>query len=232
MTTQSKNKSVYTGVVILIIGLVWLLRRMGVYLPYWVFSWETLLIAIGLIIGIDNKFRNPASYILIAIGSVFLIDDIFAINFNIFQYFWPLLVIGVGLTIIFQARFRGSRIAKSFQNVPGSGEQLDITSVFNGVKRNVDSKSFLGGEIVTIFGGTEINLMQADFEGTINLDSTVVFGGLKLIVPKNWEIRTEVTSIFGGVDDKRQSAVNVLPDDKVLVITGTVLFGGLDIVNY
>ena len=74
--------------------------------------------------------------------------------------------------------------------------------------------------------------MNADFNGLINLDCTVVFGGLKLIVPKNWEIRTEVTSIFGGVDDKRQSAVNVLPDDKVLVVSGTVLFGGLDIVNY
>jgi hypothetical protein len=68
MTAHSKNKSVYTGIVILVIGLIWLLRRMGVYLPYWIFSWETLLIAIGLIIGIDNKFRNPASYILIAIG--------------------------------------------------------------------------------------------------------------------------------------------------------------------
>jgi len=232
MTAQAKNKSVYTGVVILIIGVIWLLRRIGVYLPYWIFSWETLLIAIGVVIGIDNKFRNPASYILIAIGSVFLINDIFDVNFNIFQYFWPLLVIGVGLTIIFQSRFRGVRISKNYDNTLNHGEQLDITSVFNGVKRSVDSKSFKGGELVTIFGGTEVNLMNADFNGLINLDCTVVFGGLKLIVPKNWEIRTEVTSIFGGVDDKRQSAVNVLPDDKVLVVSGTVLFGGLDIVNY
>ncbi len=232
MTAQSKNKSVYTGVVILIIGIIWLLRRMGLYLPYWVFSWETLLIVIGLIIGIDNKFRNPASYILIAIGSVFLIDDVFNINFNIFHYFWPLLVIGVGLTIIFQSRFRGSRLRSNFSSNMNTGEQLDITSVFNGIKRNVDSKSFKGGEVVTVFGGAEVNLMNADFDGMINIDSTVVFGGLKLIVPKNWEVRTEVTSIFGGVDDKRQSAVNVLPDDKVLVVSGTVLFGGLDIVNY
>lgn len=232
MTAKSKNKSVYIGIIILLIGVVWLLRRMGVYLPHWIFGWETLLIAIGLIIGIDNKFRNPASYILIAIGSVFLIDDIFNIAFNIFHYFWPLLVIGVGLTIIFQSRLRGTRISTNFDESLNFGEQLDITSVFNGVKRNIDSKSFKGGEVVTIFGGAEINLMNADFSGMINLDATVVFGGLKLIVPKNWEVRTEVTSIFGGVDDKRQSAVNVLPDDKVLVVSGTVLFGGLDIVNY
>jgi predicted membrane protein len=230
MTAHSKNKSVYTGIVILVIGLIWLLRRMGVYLPYWIFSWETLLIAIGLIIGIDNKFRNPASYILIAIGSVFLINDIFQIEFNVFQYFWPLLVMGVGLTIIFQSRFRKSRAVIGSDS--NHGEQLDITSVFNGVKRNVNSKSFNGGDVVTIFGGAEINLMQADFEGQIQIDATVVFGGLKLIVPKNWEVRTEATSIFGGIDDKRQSAVNVLPDEKVLIISGTVLFGGLDIVNY
>ncbi len=230
MTAQKRNKSIYTGVVILLIGVVWLLRRAGLELPYWLFSWEMLLIAIGAVIGIDTKFKNPTSYILMIIGGVFLIDDVFGIPFRVMDYFWPLLVITVGLIIIFQSRIRAKRINI---NAGGSGDKLDSVSVFNGVKRNITSKSFQGGEVVTIFGGTELNLMQADISGHSHLEVTVLFGGAKLIIPRNWEVRPEVTTIFGGVDDKRLSAVEIVTeDDKILTITGTVVFGGLDIVNY
>lgn len=232
MSKANRNKSIYTGVIILVIGVIWLLRRLGVYLPHWVFSWEMLLIAIGVMVGIDNKFRNPSSYILIIIGGVFLIDDLFMIPFHIMEIFWPLLVIGIGLTIIFQSRIRKRRIEEMGTRDSSEGGKIDSVSVFNGVKKNIHSQDFSGGELVTIFGGSEINLMQSDFEGTVNLEVTAVFGGVKLIVPRHWEVRTEVTTVFGGVDDKRHSAVDVIPENKVLILTGTVLFGGLDIVNY
>ncbi len=232
MTAQKRNKSIYTGIAILIVGLIWMLRKMGVYMPYWLLSWETLLIGIGLFIGLDSKFKNPTSYILMTIGGVFLIDDIFGIPFRVMDYFWPLLVIIIGLVIIFQSRLRSKRMEFNSSG-PKDGAKLDSVSVFNGVKRQVNSKTFEGGEVVTIFGGTELNLMNADFVGHANLEITVLFGGAKLILPRNWEVRPEVTTIFGGVDDKRSSAIEIVTeDDKVLHITGTVVFGGLDIVNY
>jgi predicted membrane protein len=223
------NKTVYTGIVILGIGVIWFLRKMGVYMPHWFLSWEMLLIGIGLAIGFDNKFKNPSSYILIGLGSLFLIDDIFHINFSVWTYFWPLMVIIVGLVIIFQSRLRG-RKEDHFNGE--TSDKLDAVAIFNGTKRTVSSKNFAGGEVVTIFGGTEINMINADFEGTATLEITVLFGGAKLLVPKNWEVRPEVTSIFGGVEDKRHMSIEVMPDDKVLYITGTVVFGGLDIVTY
>tara|TARA_B100001115_G_scaffold183875_1_gene184119 strand:+ start:1006 stop:1614 length:609 start_codon:yes stop_codon:yes gene_type:complete len=202
---------------------------MNIYIPEWIWSFEMLLIGIGVAVGIDNKFRNPSSYILIGLGGLLLLDDIFYFDFNIWYYFWPLLVISIGLIIIFQSRFRAAKV----DNFSGNeADKLDSVAIFNGVKRSVNSKSFAGGEVVTIFGGTELNLMNADFEGTANLEMTVLFGGAKLFVPKNWEVRPEVTSIFGGVDDKRHSAIEVMPDNKVLYLTGTVVFGGLEIVNY
>ena len=122
----------------------------------------------------------------------------------------------------------GSRASGTY-----SGEDLiDSVSIFNGIKRTIMSKNFKGGETVTVFGGTEINLLQADFDKVAQLETTVVFGGLKLIVPKNWEVRSEVTSILAGVEDKRYSAVEVVPDEKTLVLTGAVIFGGIDIVSY
>ncbi|QNR25047.1 LiaF transmembrane domain-containing protein [Croceimicrobium hydrocarbonivorans] len=229
MSRHNRNKSIYVGVAILVIGVIMFLRKMNIYIPEWIWSFEMLLIGIGVAVGIDNKFRNPSSYILIGLGGLLLLDDIFYFDFNIWYYFWPLLVISIGLIIIFQSRFRAAKV----DNFSGNeADKLDSVAIFNGVKRSVNSKSFAGGEVVTIFGGTELNLMNADFEGTANLEMTVLFGGAKLFVPKNWEVRPEVTSIFGGVDDKRHSAIEVMPDNKVLYLTGTVVFGGLEIVNY
>lgn len=258
MTTEEFNKyrrrkGISAGLLIIAIGLLWLLRKMDLNLPGWLFEWETILIIAGIFIGFNSHFRNPVSWILIGIGSFFLIDDIFFIPVSIREYFWPLLVIFIGLLILIRPKkdprycrrpykhrlkeewkeeWSGYHRHHSGEAERDSANTIDSVCIFNGTKKTILSKNFKGGEIVTVFGGTEINMLQTDFEKTITLDTVVVFGGLKLIVPPNWEVRTNITSILGGVEDKRTSAVEVVPEDKVLVLTGVVLFGGLDIVSY
>ncbi len=56
---------------------------------------------------------------------------------------------------------------------------LDAISVFGGVKKNIMTKNFKGGEIINFMGGSENNLTQADFNGTIKIDTTNIFGGTK-----------------------------------------------------
>ena len=103
-----------------------------------------------------------------------------------------------------------------------------------GIKKNIFSKTFRGGDIVTIFGGTELNLTQADVPHRIVLDITQIFGGAKIIIPPHWKIHSEdVVSIFGSVEDKRP----ILPDvnydpTKLLILKGTNIFGGIDIKSY
>jgi hypothetical protein len=111
---------------------------------------------------------------------------------------------------------------------------LDSVNIFGGLKKNIISKDFQGGEIVTIFGGSELNLTQADVTGRITLEVTQIFGGIKLIVPPHWRIQSEeLVSIFGGVDDKRPILANPTYDEhRVLVLRGTNIFGGIDIKSY
>lgn len=85
---------------------------------------------------------------------------------------------------------------------------------------------FKGGDIVNIFGGTELNLTQADITGKVTIEITTIFGGTKLIVPANWEVKSEAVTIFGGLEDKRSASVMNSNGDKVLVLKGTVIFGG------
>jgi hypothetical protein len=59
-----------------------------------------------------------------------------------------------------------------------------------------------------------------------------MFGGTKLIIPGNWQVKSEATSLFGGFTDKRHIKPDQLISDKVLLIKGVVLFGGVEIKNY
>ena len=112
-----------------------------------------------------------------------------------------------------------------------SEDFIDTTAIFGGVHKKIVSKNFLGGDITTIMGGTELDLTQADFKGQVKLDVTQVMGGTKIIVPAHWEVRSEVSAIFAGFEDKRQQPAVINPE-KVLILSGTSVFGGIELKNF
>ena len=130
-------------------------------------------------------------------------------------------------------RPEGSEESSIYENVNYSSEDfIESTSIFGGIKKNILSKKFKGGDVVNIMGGTELNLMQADINGTVILEIVQIFGGTKLIVPAHWEVKPEMVALFGGIEDKRQMQNVTLNPDKILVLKGTTMFGGIDIRNY
>ncbi len=113
-----------------------------------------------------------------------------------------------------------------------SEDYIDSTSIFGGVKKNIISKNFKGGDITNIMGGSEIDLTQADINGIVTIDLTQVFGGTKLIVPSNWQVKAQMAAIFGGVEDKRSVQNTALDPNKILILDGTSIFGGIEIRSY
>lgn len=226
------------GLVIVAVGAVLLARQVGVDLPPWLFSWGMLLIVIGVYVGARHSFRDYGWLIPVFIGTVFLADKF--VDVHLMQYFWPLVVIFVGLVMILKPRGRNrEQFWRRWEQQQGAGLQssedvLDCVTIFGGVKKNIISKDFKGGEAVTCFGGTELNLMQADMNGKIVLELVQVFGGTKLIVPPHWRIQSEeLVSIFGGLNDKRPLPADTAVDSgKVLVLKGTCIFGGIDIKSF
>jgi hypothetical protein len=233
----SRTGRVIAGLIVVAVGLIFFFREAGYYFPRWIFSWEMLWIGLGLFIGFRTSFKNFIWLPLVVIGSILLIDDIFPYS-DISDYLWPMVIIAVGLFII----FRPGKKKINWQDwdarnsaMSASEDFLDSTVVFGGVKKNVISKNFRGGDVTSIFGGTDVNLMQADLNGKIVLDITNIFGGTKLIVPPHWKIETkDLVAIFGGIDDKRPqlSDTSMVDDNKVLVLDGTCLFGGIYIKSY
>lgn len=250
----NRSGKVWLGILIVGIGSLLLLRNFGLYMPYWLFKWSTLLIAIGLIVGIRHQFRNSAWFVMVLIGSFFALKDIFR-EYDMSNVVLPLMLVALGIYLIVKPKESGfwcrSHPSKKRSDPSGPAEEempkqeedrimdsldpndyIESVNVFGGSNQMVYSKNFKGGEVVAVFGGGDVNLSQANFEGQIKLECTVIFGGLKIVVPPSWKVRSEVTAIFGGVDDKRMIQPIEQYEDKVIVITGVVLFGGVEIKNY
>lgn len=242
-----KNGRTIAGIILVLVGGAFLARQMGLDLPQWLFDWPMFLIVLGIFIGAKHNFRKGGWWIVSLVGVVFLVNHQFP---GITHLFWPLVIILVGLVFIFRPRGRAFSAMGSGTGPSGSsygqdgifmddatefdsGDVIDSTSIFGGNKKIILSKDFKGGEITCIFGGTELNLMQADINGRVVLEVTQVFGGTKLLVPANWEVLSDMVAIFGGIEDKRLRDVNMEYDkNKVLMLKGTSIFGGIDIRSY
>ncbi|QQL49861.1 LiaF transmembrane domain-containing protein [Mucilaginibacter ginkgonis] len=109
---------------------------------------------------------------------------------------------------------------------------IDSTSVFGSVHKMILSKDFQGGEVINIFGGTELNFTQADINGKVFIDVTQLFGGIKLIVPPHWQVVSDMAAIFAGIDDKRRPGATALNPDKILVLKGTSIFAGVEVRSF
>jgi predicted membrane protein len=251
---------IWSGLFLLGAGFLLLAYKMGAPIPGWIFTWPVLLIVIGLFVGIKSRFHNPGSFIMILIGAIFFVDQsIPGIDFH--NYIVPAILIAVGLMFLFRPggsscsrhdrwQRRHVRMNSRFGIPPGNfsnnteattagneqfndnAEYLDVVSVFGGIKKNVQSKNFKGGEVVSFMGGSEINFMQADIQHPVELEVNNVFGGTKLIIPSNWDVKSEISAVFGGVDDKR-SFNNSIPDsNKIIRLKGSCVFGGIEVTNY
>jgi predicted membrane protein len=225
------------GIIVVVVGTLWLAREVGVEFPYWLFSWPMFLIALGLYIGARHSFRQWGWLIPVAIGTMFLVDDLIP-EINIGEFAWPITVICIGLFMIFRPRGGSNEFFKRWENKAShtkesSENMFESVTIFGEHKQQVLSKDFKGGESVCVFGGTEINLSQADITGRVAIEIVQVFGGTKLIVPGHWKIETEeLVCILGGLNDKRQTLNSVIDQNKVLVLKGTCIFGGIDIRSF
>lgn len=237
-TGNKKWGTSFIGVILLGVGVLLIMRQTGLPIPRWIFGWEMILIIVGIFVGIQTRFRDMGWLILVMIGTVFILKDVFY-YLPIREYFWPLIFVAAGLIFLLRPNLNRLKKNRETPSTPdpeispltNSSDVLDIAAVFGGIKQSVVSKDFRGGEIVSVFGGAEVNLSQADFTTLIELELVCVFGGVKLIIPPNWKIRSEAAAIFGGIEDKRPQSLDIA-HEKILVLKGTVIFGGIDIRSF
>lgn len=263
--TQNKPRSnkAIAGVVLLVVGAVLLLHQMDIFLfPFWLISWPTLLIVMGIYTGAKHNFRNSGWLIMVLVGTVWLLNTALP-GYHVDRITWPVVIIVFGFWMIVRRNHRWDKDKANWDKwnfhtpppvppvtpdpndpsatqaayTPGAAhslgdDYLDAVSVFGGVKKTILSKAFKGGDIVNIFGGAELDFTQSDINGRVVIDITQIFGGTKIVVPSNWQVVSDIAAVFASVDDKRLRSTASPNNDKILVLKGVSIFAGIDIRSY
>lgn len=233
----------FIGFILILAGLFWLLHRMKIeIIPSWLISGPVLMIALGLVFAIKTRFQKVAPLVITLLGLLWLNRKYDFIPFEYQYYLMPIAVMIIGIVFLLRPKKkwhekRGWSNNDEYscgrsQEMTDSSDKLVIDAVFCGSKKRVTSHNFQGGTINVVFGGSEINLSQADFEKEAELEISVTFGGLNLIIPSNWEVNMQLSTIAAGVEDNRPSSGLQVVPEKTLTLKGSVVFGGVEIQSH
>jgi len=184
-----------------------------------------ILIAIGINQLFSKGHSSSGAIILILIGVFFQLRNLDLLPGDIGNYFWPVLLIIVGIMILLGSS-KQDGIYKYKDNT------IDHFVVFSGLENKCVSKDFRGGSATVAFGGIDLDFREAELskEGAF-LELTAVFGGIEVRVPEHWKVVVKGVPIFGVWENKAKTSVADVENQPVLNIKCLVMFGGIDIIN-
>jgi len=113
---------------------------------------------------------------------------------------------------------------------PAARRGSRIVAVFGGASRKGAWRVPPTSEVVTVFGGADIDLRDAILPGReITIRAVSVFGGLSITVPPDMRVVDSGVAIFGGRDVSGESSESETPDSPVLRLQGACVFGGVSV---
>lgn len=123
--------------------------------------------------------------------------------------------------------FAAALIAKMTLKSKGdqSTEEIDLVTIVGGQEIVSSADPFYGGKVLTLFGGTLLDLRKAQPAPTgVHLDLAIVMGGFSLVVPSGWKVEFVGDLLGGGYDDATHPTSD--PDAPIVRVTGRIIFGG------
>ena len=87
------------GIILIILGGLWLIHEIGMEIPYPIYSWNTVVILFGLYLLIKNGLYQFWGYFLLVLGMLEFVDS--ELPFR--KYFWPISIISGGLYMLISA---------------------------------------------------------------------------------------------------------------------------------
>ncbi len=212
------------GGALIVIGGLLLLNQMGL-ITHWFNFWATVFVVAGVVnvLNAPNTEGTLWGVLLIAVGVVLELDQLGYLHFRI-ATMWPVFVIAAGLILVFRA----------YQSpvTDGGGLQaphLNVFSVLGGGEYRIRTKNLRSGNLVAFMGGFDIDLREADIEGSeAVITVTALMGGGVLRVPETWAVSMQVGSFMGGHSLKTREGAQTV---KTLVVKGLAIMGGVEVRN-
>ncbi|GAB6056717.1 DUF5668 domain-containing protein [Methanobacterium movens] len=220
------SNQIIFGIILLIIGVLFLLRSTGIYNTGNLLSYvPSLFIILGIYSLIKSGFKSISGPVtMIIIFTVIQLLVLGVITWSTLASWWPLVIILIGAGIIINHYQRDKSKVYTRDNI-------DLMAILGEAQNTIKSSAFKGGDLTAVLGGVELDLRdsQTGPEPAI-INVTVLLGGAEIRVPDDWDLKINVVPVLGGVDDNRTRMSNSSPKEKPdLIINGMVALGGLDI---
>jgi predicted membrane protein len=218
------------GLGIILIGILFLLGNMDIIDPHvYLQYWPAIIMVIGIAYMIQCQHGPGRIWgaVLTFVGAAMLLDRLYFIHFNLWDY-WPLILVVSGIMMIVRASTHHRRIVSADAESRDAHNFIKAVAIMGGFKRINNSQDFKGGELTAIMGGFELDLRDASFNGEAVIDIFALMGGMSMRVPEDWLIVIDISPIMGGFEDKTRPPKE---SSKRLIIKGTTIMGGIEIKN-
>lgn len=143
-SSRTTDSRLIIGLLFLILGIYFLLNNFNLIpfrLPHYLISWQTLMIAIGLLI-IGTNDKKGGGITLLVLGSAFLLSDIFDISIgDIIRQFWPLIFVIIGVTLLVR-RSQGEKRMVHGTSDPLNLDFIDESAILGSNEKIVTSDAF------------------------------------------------------------------------------------------
>jgi len=215
------NPAVLNGGALILVGVLLLLDQMNIIT---VDFWALIFIGAGFIklLQSGNGSGRLWGALLLAAGVAIELTALGKVRLHLEQT-WPVFVIAAGLIFIWRAYQRPSESGGILS------PHLNLFSILGGGEYRIRAKNFRGGDIVALMGGFDVDLRDADIEGSeASINVNCLMGGGVIRVPETWAVSMRVAAFMGGHSLKAREGLQV---QKTLVVKGIAIMGGIEVRN-
>jgi predicted membrane protein len=229
-----KNRHI-AGIFLIILGVLFLLDEFDIFYFGDILRtyWPLLIVLYGISSLFDKTKSKVFGAIVLVFGVIIQLDKLNYLNKGIMSYFFPSVLIIVGLNMIFESAKNKKKIkvdfdTSDFEKNTVKDNFISHTALFSGLELKVINDDFAGAKLNAIFGGIDIDLTNVKTaKNVIVIEANAVFGGIEIIIPEDWNVKIEGTPLFGGysMNNKRP----FIEKSPTVVFKGVALFGGVEI---
>lgn len=218
MNGRTSLGQVLVGLVVVLVGVVLLLERSGavevdlgdVLSTLWPLA--VVLVGVASLLIVPRAWFGPVA--ITALGGALLLSRFDLVQVSVWDYLWPVAVILVGVGITFGATARDQE-----------ADHITAFAFWWGAERRTRTRTFRSASLTAIMGGVELDLREADIEGSARIDVFTFWGGVDIKVPRTWDVRVTGLPVLGGWEDKTQS----VPGGPVLEVRIVTVMAGAEV---
>lgn len=224
-------RNILWGLLLIAAGVLIGIDTFGIYdINFFFDGWWTLFIIVPCTIDLFKSKDRTFNFIGIAVGLILLLACQEIITFEILlKLIVPVILVVLGLSLIFKDAV-GGKAAKEIKRLNDIyTSRKNVGAVFSTERISVDNEVLESMDISASFGSVKCNFENAVVNYDVVLNINATFGSVEIYAPKGVKVVVKSTSIFGSASDKTENAQQD-PNMPKIYVNAVCMFGGVQII--